>query len=35
MKNDEEKVVFKGYFDDEAKEHYEDIVWLRHKKEEK
>ena len=30
-----EKVIFKGYFDDESKEHYEDIVWLRHKKEEK
>ena len=23
-----EEVIFKGYFDDEAKEHYEDIIWL-------
>ncbi len=29
-----EKVIFKGYYDDEAKEHYEDILWLRQNKEE-
>jgi len=30
-----EKVIFKGYYDDEAKEHYEDVIWLRQKKEDK
>ena len=30
-----EKVIFKGYYDEKAKEHYEDVIWLRQKKEDK
>ena len=28
-----EKVIFKGYYDDDAKEHYEDVIWARQNKE--
>ena len=28
-----EKIVFKGYFDDDSKEFYEDVIWLRKNKE--
>lgn len=30
-----EKVVFKGYYDEEAKGFFEDILWLREQKENK
>ena len=28
-----EKIIFKGYFDDDSKEFYEDVIWLRKNKE--